>query len=210
MKRAACVLAFHGVAVAAWSRERLTFLGMMLRKYDKYSSTFIHLRIFDGSGTASWEWVTRTLKGSIVLKRAEPETEAVLDDVLVLVGGLVALVSLLDTSPEDLARAVPEEGDLNIAFFPAFAPQACQWVESLPALFMHTPALERAAAKELFGRTADDLRGDCKRITPQLARILRWTASQLNRATTWIGEIPRGGSWSKWCGGEVEARFLRG
>jgi hypothetical protein len=210
VKRAACVLAFYGVAAAAWSRERLAFLGTMLKKYDKHASAFIHLRVLDGSSIASWEWITRTVKGSNVLRRAEPELERDLDEGLVLVAGLGALVSLLDTSPEGLTAAVPEQGDLSVVFFPAFAPQACQWVESLPALFTHTPAVERAVAHELFGLTAEGLRENCRRITPKLARILGWTASQLGRATTWIEEIPRGGAWSRWCGGEGEPRLLRG
>ena len=64
------------------------FLGMMLKTYDKYASAFIHLRIFDGNGTASWEWITRTLKGSIVLKRAEPDEGTVQRDEWTMVGYL--------------------------------------------------------------------------------------------------------------------------
>ncbi len=210
VKRAASVLAFHGVAAAAWYGERLALLGMMLKKYDKHSSAFVYLRICNGEATATWEWIAKALKGSSVLSRAEPTLERDLDEALVLVAGLGALVSLLDTSPAALAAAVPEQGDLDIVLFPAFAPQACLWVESLPALFTHAPAVERAVAQEVFGSTPEVLRENCKRITPRLARILGWTASQLGRATMWIEEIPRGGSWSKWCGGEVEARFLRG
>jgi len=208
-RRAASVLAFHGVAVAAWQLERLALLRAMLKKYDEHESAFIHLRIFDGEATASWQWIGETLKGSSVLRRARPELETELDAALVNVAGLGALVSLLSTKPDVLAAAVPEKGDLHIVLFPAFMPQACGWVESVPALFMRTPAIERAVAQELFGTTAESLRVSCRTLTPKLRRILGWTASQLGRASSWIGEIPHGGAWSKWSGAEVPSPLGR-
>ena len=209
VRRAASVLAFHGVAVAAWQLERFAFLAAMLKKYDEHESAFIHLRIFNGEATASWQWIGEALKGSAVLRRARPALETDLDAALVNVAGLGALLSLLNTKPEVLAAAVPERGDLNIVLFPAFMPQACGWLESLPALFMRTPALERAVAEEVFGTTGASLRTSCKTLTPKLRRILAWTASQLGRASSWIGEIPHGGAWSKWSGAEVPSPLGR-
>ncbi len=207
--RAVSVLAFYGVAVAAWKMERLGFLAAMLKKYDEHESAFIHLRIFDGSAAASWAWVGEELKGSIVLRRARPELATDLDTELVNVAGLGALVSLVNTKPEVLAAAVPDRGELGIVLFPAFMPQASDWVESLPALFLRTPVLERAVAQELFGTTPAGLRETCKHLTPKLRRILAWVAMQLSRASSWIGEIPHGGAWMRWSGADVPSPLAR-
>lgn len=204
-RRAASVLAFYGVAVVAWHKERLALLRLMLTKYDEHASAFIHLRMHGGSAEKSWAWIGEALNRSSVLARAEAE----LDESLILVAGLGALRSLLNTKPDVLAAAVPDRGGLDIVLFPAFMPQANDWIESLPALFLRTPVLERAVAQEVFGTTADDLRQSCKRITPQLRRILGWVAGQLQRDTGWIGGIPHGGAWSKWSGAEVPSPLAR-
>jgi serine/threonine protein kinase len=206
-RRAASVVAFYGVAVVSWHMERLAFLAAMLKKYDEHAHAFIHLRIFGGEVEPSWKWIGEALRGSAVLRRVRPELE--IEPELVNVAGLGALVSLLSTKPEALATAVPDRGDLNIILFPAFMPQASDWVEALPARFIRTPVFERAAAQELFGTTPEDLRENCKRITTKLRRILAWTASQLSRTTSWIGGIPHGGAWSRWTGADVPSPIAR-
>jgi serine/threonine protein kinase len=204
-RRAANVLAFYGVSIVAWRRERLVLLSRMLKKYDAHESAFIHLRMHEGEAQASWAWISESLKRSSVLARTEIE----LDESLIMVAGLGALHRLLSMKPEALAAAVPDRGDLDIDLFPAFMPQANDWIESLPAHFLRTPVVERAVAQEVFGTTPDDLREGCKRITPKLRRILGWVAGQLGRDTGWIGGIPHGGSWSKWTGADIPSPLRR-
>ncbi len=201
-RRAASVVAFHGVAIVAWHKERFAFLRTMLKRYDEHARAFVYLKIVGGGVDKSWAWIAETVRRSTVLARAEPQLQAALDQSLVLIAGLGALVGLLSLKPEELAAAAPDTGNLGIVFLPAFMPQASDWIETLPALLLRSPALERAIAQELFRTTLPtQLRDDCKRITPKLKRILSWCASQLGRDTGWIGEIPREGAWSKWCGG---------
>jgi len=112
---------------------------------------------------------------------------------------------MLALDGQDLDRAIPDEREreLNIDPFPGLFPQACGWIESLPEAFIAAPSLERAIAERILNVSAEALRRECSRITPKLARALRWMARKLDRTPFWIGGVPRDGPWTEWCGGRA-------
>lgn len=202
--RGASALGLHGAAVVTLHMERFAALRTILDLYLEHRTWFVHLAMFGNGATRSWAWVEGCVAQSAVLARFDPNVIPEIDAALSHVVGLSILRFFLNMDSESLTRLVPpKEGEVTLDALPGLFPQASQWVESLPEVFLLAPSRERAIGEAVFGLSPQDLRRECKRITPNLARALRWMASRIDRRPVWIGGIPRGGRWTEWCGGEV-------
>ncbi len=200
--RAAAVLAFHGVAATALETERHDLLRVMLDRYLEHRSRLAHVAKLGSTASRSWEWLEGCLPKSAILARLEPKLIPKTKTALCQVAGLAVLRFILSLDAQEMAQALPVEGELHISTLPGLLPQACEWVESLPESLMAAPSRERAIADRVFGISPEAFRRECKRITPSLARALLWMADKIRRSPEWVSGLPRKGRWTQWCGGD--------
>jgi hypothetical protein len=137
------------------------------------------------------------------IARFEPKAIPQADTLMSQVLGLSVLRFMLSLDPPTLAKVIPVEGDVLLEALPGLFPGASAWVESLPETFLTAPSREQAIATEIMELLPEPLRREFRRITPNLARALRWMASRLGRTSLWLTGVPPGGRWTEWCGGQA-------
>lgn len=199
--RAAGVLAAYAAGALAWRQRRLALLRMVVERYVGAGSAWVHHDILGRNATALHPWVTRALKASTVVARADAPFAAAPEAAVSFVGGMAALMYLRDAEPSRMNAFLraPSAPDFPVTFAPGLVDLV--WTTELLNVGAAKGPRERELAAGLFDLNPPDFRAMCARLTTPL----RVTASQASARIGRFDEMEYHVDmrrWREWCGGE--------
>lgn len=199
----AAALAIHGAGALAWYRRRWDAVRAITTAQLHVPDRWLHHHVLGDSAHTMFRWVIESLQRSAVLVRADSAFVPHIADSAADAAGVVVLRDLISMSNADISELMSGGiGSLNVHAWPALYFPYAQWTSRFAAAFRSSAQLERDVAEHAFALQAVEFRGECKRVTPALARCIHRAAREENRSVHW-GRGSVGAGWMDWCGGSA-------